>query len=160
MKKEMKVLHLLYQSLPNVQGSSIRSHQILKYQKKVGIDVFAITSPFQNSTNTEDKTEIFDGVEYIRSYLSGDYEFLKKRKDIWKRFNKIIPIIHFYRQASNIMKKENIDIIHGHSTFFCGIAGILLSKKFKSPFVAIGLKEWLREERFKVILGWENYIIF
>ena len=44
----MKVLHVLYQSLPQVSGSSIRSRDIMLSQKEVGIEVLAITAPFQN----------------------------------------------------------------------------------------------------------------
>ena len=44
----MKVLHILYQSLPNISGSSIRSRDILNNQLKIGIKPIVITSPFQN----------------------------------------------------------------------------------------------------------------
>ena len=43
----MKVLHVLYQSLPNSAGSSIRSRDILNNQLKIGLNPVVITSPFQ-----------------------------------------------------------------------------------------------------------------
>ena len=44
----MKVLHILYQSLPNISGSSIRSRDILNNQLKIGVKPIVVTSPFQN----------------------------------------------------------------------------------------------------------------
>ena len=43
----MKILHVLYQSLPNTAGSSIRSRDILESQLRAGITPIVITSPFQ-----------------------------------------------------------------------------------------------------------------
>ena len=45
----MKVLHVLYQSLPNSAGSSIRSRDIVNKQLKMGLKPIIITSPFQQS---------------------------------------------------------------------------------------------------------------
>ena len=140
----MKILHLLYQSLPDVQGSSIRSHQILKYQEKFGVEVFALTSPFQSSSVAQDKIEVFDGVKYYRSFLAGDYEFLKMKKGLRKRLNKIIPIIHYYKQAAQTIRKENIDLIHAHSAFFCGITGVLLSWRFRKPLIYEVRSNWIK----------------
>ena len=39
----MKVLHILYQSLPNISGSSIRSRDILSNQLKIGIKPIVIS---------------------------------------------------------------------------------------------------------------------
>ena len=55
----MKVLHILYQSLPNISGSSVRSRDILNNQLKIGIKPIVITSPFQNpKTNGKSFEEI------------------------------------------------------------------------------------------------------
>ena len=43
----MKVLHVLYQSYPNISGSSTRSRSIVRAQKSLGIEPIVITSPFQ-----------------------------------------------------------------------------------------------------------------
>ena len=59
----MKVFHILYESLPRVSGSSIRSRDILISQKNIGIDVIAITSPFTNSTSQNE----FDVINDINS---------------------------------------------------------------------------------------------
>ena len=49
----MKVLHVLYQSLPDTAGSSIRSRDIINNQLKIGIDPVVITSPFQKPFENE-----------------------------------------------------------------------------------------------------------
>ena len=56
----MKVLHILYQSLPNISGSSIRSRDLLNNQLKLGIEPIAITSPFQNPNTKELSIEEID----------------------------------------------------------------------------------------------------
>ena len=60
----MKVLHILYQSLPNISGSSIRSRDILNNQLKIGIKPIVITSPFQNPFEKGKVVELHNGVTY------------------------------------------------------------------------------------------------
>ncbi|NQT33529.1 MAG: glycosyltransferase [Candidatus Omnitrophica bacterium] len=139
----MKVLHLLYQSLPDVRGASIRSHQILKYQKKTGIDVIPVTSPFQEPAYPGARMDEIDGVAYYRTYLKGDYEFAKTKKRLRKRLRKILPIIHYYREAKNYLVNNDIDVIHAHSVFFCGLTGLLLSKRFGIPLVYEVRSNWI-----------------
>ena len=57
----MKALHILYQSLPNISGSSIRSRDILNNQFKIGIEPIVITSPFQNPKTNGKSFEVIDG---------------------------------------------------------------------------------------------------
>ncbi len=63
----MKILHVLYQSLPQVSGSSIRSRDIMLSQQEIGLNVIAITAPFQNSTNQNAVYDSIDGIKYIRT---------------------------------------------------------------------------------------------
>ena len=60
----MKVLHVLYQSLPNISGSSIRSRDIINNQLKIGVEPIVITSPFQKPFEEGKVEEINNGVKY------------------------------------------------------------------------------------------------
>ena len=71
----MKVLHILYQSLPNISGSSIRSRDVLNNQIKIGLEPIVITSPFQNSKRDGDSVEKIDGVKYYRTFSNNNELF-------------------------------------------------------------------------------------
>ncbi len=140
----MKILHLLYSSLPDVTGSSIRSHQILKYQKSKGLEVYPITSPFQPPHKSGAMEEEIDGITYYRTFLSGDYGFLDSKKSFRKRINKILPFFTFYNRAKLIAMKYDVDIIHGHTSFFSGLTGLFLAKSLKKPFVYEIRSNWIQ----------------
>ena len=53
----MKILHVLYQSIPNTAGSSIRSRDLINSQLKNGITPVVITSPFQSPLEVDSKKE-------------------------------------------------------------------------------------------------------
>ena len=65
----MKVLHVLYQSLPTKVGATIRSRDILLSQKSAGIDVIAVTSPFQYGLTNENLYDEINGIKYYRSFF-------------------------------------------------------------------------------------------
>ena len=75
----MKVLHILYQSLPNISGSSIRSRDILKNQLKIGVKPIVITSPFQNPKTNGKSFEEIDGIKYYRTF-SNNNELVNENK--------------------------------------------------------------------------------
>ncbi len=140
----MRILHLLYNSLPDVRGASIRSHQILRYQQQIGLDVYPISSPFQQSTDKNEFSEKIDGIIYFRSYVSGQYDFLNTKKQLSKRLNKILPFFVFLRSVFRLAKQSNVDLIHAHSTFFCGFTGLIISRLLHKPFVYEVRSDWVR----------------
>ena len=75
----MKVLHILYQSLPNISGSSIRSRDILKNQLKIGVKPIVITSPFQNPKTNGKSFEEIEGIKYYRTF-SNNNELVNENK--------------------------------------------------------------------------------
>ena len=78
----MKVLHVLYQSLPQVSGSSIRSRDILMSQKDIGIDVVAITSGFQGSEDGR-KEDIINEIRYIRTSTQKETTITDNKKSVF-----------------------------------------------------------------------------
>ena len=143
----MKVLHILYQSLPNVSGSSIRSRDILNNQLKIGIKPIVITSPFQNPINKVDSVEEINGIKYYRTF-SNNHELVSEGKSsFFIQIKKFFRLIKFSLKVYEIAKKEEIDVIHAHAMFFCAIAGKMTSILLNKPFIYEVRSLW--EERFK-----------
>lgn len=124
----MKVLHVLQMSLPNTSGYSIRSKYIVKSQKNAGIHPIVITSPFQEKGDKQ--LDSFDGIEYYRSKSSAGSS---KSKMINRM--KYLYMIPFYKDILKICKKEKPDIIHAHSSFFCGVPALWVAKKLNIPII-------------------------
>jgi glycosyltransferase involved in cell wall biosynthesis len=153
----MKVLHVLYQSLPNSAGSSIRSRDIINNQLKIGINSVIITSPFQKPFKKGKSKEIESGVSYYRTFSNENEVVSEKKTGFLTQILKLFRIINFSLQVFKVVKKENIDVIHAHAMFFCAFsaqfAGFLLNK----PVVYEIRSLW--EERYKK-KGFMNYLIF
>lgn len=125
----LKVLHVLQMSLPNLSGYSIRSKYIVENQKKDGIEPIVITSPFQEREDLKKDEEQINGIRYIRT------------KKIDKNKNKVLARLQYilmFNFAKNIKRaslKYKPDIIHAHSSFFCGIPSAIVAKKLHIPFI-------------------------
>lgn len=130
----MKVLHILYQSLPQVSGSSIRSRDTLMSLQEIGINTIAITSPFQRSLNNE-KQDIIDGVVYIRTSKNVNVDNFGERKSILKKISRFFSIIPFGIKLYKHVKEERPDILHAHAMFYCALPTIIVGKIFKIPVV-------------------------
>ena len=153
----MKVLHVLYQSIPNSAGSSIRSRDIINNQLKVGLTPIIITSPFQQSFEKGKLKETNSGITYYRTFSNENEVVSEKKTSFLIQIMKFFRIINFSLQVYKVVKKENIDVIHAHATFFCAFsaqfAGCLLNK----PIVYEIRSLW--EERYKKN-SFINYMIF
>lgn len=91
----MKVLHILYQSLPQVSGSSIRSRDILMSQKEVGLEVVAISSPFQIGSKF---IEYFNDIKYYRTKINNIDSISDSRKSLFKRILRLFQIVSFTKK--------------------------------------------------------------
>ena len=143
----MKVLHILYQSLPNISGSSIRSRDILNNQLKLGIEPIVITSPFQNPKRNVDSVEEIDGIKYYRTFSNNNELVNENTSSIFLQIKKFFRIISFTLKVYEVAKKEQVDIIHAHAMFFCAIAGKITSISLNKPLIYEVRSLW--EERFK-----------
>ncbi len=133
-----KILHLLATSLPDLSGYSIRSHNILLYQKKF-VNPFALTSPtcFQKKL-----PDIINNIIYFRYPPDKVFNFFSKPEIFNKlRITKLFEIIYFsllklpliYLQR--FIEIQNPDIIHGHSTAKFAKYGEKIARKKKIPFI-------------------------
>ena len=143
----MKVLHILYPSLPNISGSSIRSRDILNNQLKIGVEPIVITSPFQNPKRNGDSVEEIDGIKYYRTFSNNNELVNENKSSIFLQIKKFFRIISFTLKVYEIAKKEQVDVIHAHSMFFCAISGKIASLFLKKPLLYEVRSLW--EERYK-----------
>ncbi|MEK7829546.1 MAG: TIGR04063 family PEP-CTERM/XrtA system glycosyltransferase [Acidobacteriota bacterium] len=124
----MKVLHVLDHSLPYFSGYSFRSHYILRAQRRLGLEVFAVTSPKHENFTSE--IETIDGIEYHRTK--------------WPAFSKLqaVPMVRQIAAVASLAKEVKllaaelkIDVIHAHSPSLCGLAATKAAKALKLPMV-------------------------
>ena len=128
----MKILHILYQSLPQISGSSIRSRDILMSQKEIGLDVIAVTSPFQNGIKNE---ECIDGITYFRTSIQDKNTISDDPKGLFKRIFRFLKIIPFSFKLKKLIIAEGPQILHAHAMFFCGLPAIYYGWKYRIPVV-------------------------
>jgi len=60
----MKVLHVLETSAPDMAGYTIRAQEILEHQRRIGLQVVAITSPLFPSRYAGPPVETLDEVRW------------------------------------------------------------------------------------------------
>lgn len=134
--KFMKILHVLYQSLPSIYGSSLRSRDIMYSQKEIGLVPIAITSPFQKGLGKGIKKDVIDTITYHRTSNDIDAEAPSETgATLFVRIQKSLRIFSFIRSIDELAKQEKPDIIHAHATFFCAIAAWRVAKKRRIPMV-------------------------
>lgn len=119
----MKILHVLDRSVPNISGYSIRSNYILQFQKQLGIEVVALTSPNQDSILPEEE------IEGIRYYRTNSPKFIKSNAI----FKSVFYINRFKAKIKEIIRKEKIDVIHAHSPVLCGLPALTIGRKYNIP---------------------------
>ena len=144
----MKIVHIVYQSLPNISGSSIRTRDLLMSQKEIGMFPFVISSPFQNGINEDADIDVINGVTHYRTYNNNENHLVSEGvSGLKKKTSKFFSVFKFYKSCFNIIKEEQPHIIHAHATFYCALTALFLSKKFNIPVIYEVRSLW--EEREK-----------
>ena len=93
----MRILHILYQSLPNQNGTSIRSRDIVSSQKQIGLDPVVITSPFQQPYVAGKAIEYIYDVKYYRTYSGSRAEEVSEaKKSLLVQLKKFIRIFEYH----------------------------------------------------------------
>lgn len=133
----MKVLHVLYQSLPHLSGTSIRSRDIIKSQREIGIAAIAVTSPFQKplSKTNSSGIEYIDGIPYYRTYNRKGLEVTEGISSFGTKFHKLLYIFSFIYKLLKIVRTENPDVIHAHATFFTAFSAKFCALICNKPFI-------------------------
>lgn len=95
----MKILHVLYQSLPDTAGSSIRSRDILMSQKEIGLNPIAITSPFQLPLENG-RYDIINDIKYYRTYANNEsLKISENKKNFYDKNKKTFSNIFIYAKS-------------------------------------------------------------
>lgn len=125
----MHVLHVLYSSLPSSKGGDIRSRDIVQAQRSIGLDVSVVSSPFQPPQCEGVTQEVIGGVVYHRTFdASAGLSISEKDRGLLYKLKKVIQIVPFIRTVTTLARSAKVDVIHGHSTFFCGFSAWVASR--------------------------------
>lgn len=123
----MKVLHVLDHSIPLHSGYTFRTRSILHEQAKLGWETSHVTSiKHINATATE---EVHDNLKFYRT--TDESHILSKIPVI----NQLHVIRTLQKRLTEVIEKEQPDIVHAHSPCLNGIAAINAAKKFSIPVV-------------------------
>ena len=145
----MKVLHLLYQSLPNISGSSVRSRSIINAQKTIGLSPIVITSPFQSGVKVNHGWEELDQIRYYRCYIDQASFRLGSKKNFFIRIMKFMTLFKYFVTVYKIARDENADLIHSHAMFYNALPGIIAAKLLRIPHVYEIRSDWAQNSHFK-----------
>ncbi|NTZ43856.1 glycosyltransferase, exosortase A system-associated [Altererythrobacter sp. SALINAS58] len=123
-----RVLHLLDHSLPLHSGYSFRTRAILKAQQAAGLDVRGLTGLRHESGHsiTLSSVEESDGLIFHRT--PGVAEGPPAIRE-WRE------VARFAEAAERVVRDWKPDILHAHSPFLCGMAGLKVARKFDLPLV-------------------------
>lgn len=144
----MKIAHIVYQSLPNISGSSIRTRDLLMSQKEIGLSPFVISSPFQNGVAEDSDIDVINGIIHHRTYNNNENHLVSEGvSGFKKKTSKFITVYKFYKSCSKIIIEQQPQIIHAHATFYCALTALFLSKTFNIPVIYEVRSLW--EEREK-----------
>lgn len=130
----MKVLHVLYQSLPHQSGSTTRSVHILRAQQEAGIDVAVISSPFQ-AGNGEVDVESVNGVDHYRTLPKLSLIKGFSNSGIIRKIIKLSTLPYFVYRTYKLTKQLKPSLIHAHAMFYCAIAAVIAGKLCGIPCV-------------------------
>lgn len=143
----MKVLHVLYNYVPDKTGSTTRSRGLLSGQVVNGLEVLAVTSPFQGGVETDYGTELIDHVTVHRTKRDGRLTIDETYKGFLYRIRKMLTVLKFSRDIRGLVKRHAVDVVHAHSNLYCFLAARLGTAGLKTPVVYEVRSLWF--ERFK-----------
>lgn len=144
-----KILHVLYQSYPNISGSSTRSKGIVDGMKASTVfEPVVLTSPLQSGC-TGYNVEIVDGVKYYRTFKQKNSRFgVNLKKSFFVKVTKLWSFILFTHDIFKVAQKERPDIIHAHAMFACGLPSLLVARLLKIRFVYEIRSDWHLDHGF------------
>jgi glycogen synthase len=129
----MKVLHVLEKSLPDTGGYTIRARAIMEQQRKLGLELVAVTSPLMPVGHAGVRVEDLDG---IRHYRTNDIPSPAAAPTKLVSYAYRTVMMQRYRRAIlRIVASERPDIIHAHSSYLNPLASLPAARSFNLPLV-------------------------
>lgn len=169
-KDSISVLHVLFTSLPFFnKGYNIRSHYILKAQKKLGIEAFALTGPCASYQIDKDiDKDIIDDITY---YRTPNHKLLN-----WLIYNipntggMVLFQYFFKKRLYELIDPLKPKVIHAHTPWLTAIPAMKVAREKGIRFVyevrgiweesAEAEKPWYQtSKRYQRIRENENYVI-
>lgn len=132
----MKILHVFYSTLPSALGGDIRSRDLIEAQSDAGLDVLAVSSPFQPPSEAGVKLEYLRGIPCYRTFNEKSALLISDRdQGLIVKIRKFMKIFTFSAAVTNLARREKPDVIHAHSTFFCAFASWVAAKSLGVPMI-------------------------
>ncbi|WP_273124340.1 glycosyltransferase family 4 protein [Bacillus weihaiensis] len=157
-----QVIHVLNKSIPEVNGYTIRSKEIVQHQLKLGFEPVVVTKlGWPHSRGRKEKIEVIDGIPYQRIYdISNDL-----------RLN-VVPMSRYFNAYANRFAKFLIEnspkLVHAASNFQNALPAIMAAKKLGIPTIyevrglwqdstASKIPEFDQSERYRLHQKYELY---
>ncbi len=134
----MRVLHVVYNSWPDVTGAAIRTRYLVRAQTRLGVRPIVLSAPFQPPADpaAAQGVEYADGIPHYRCYAGSDpARFMARDKTPRERAAKLAAWPGFARQVARVARRERVDLIHAHNLFFCGLAAAAAGRWLGVPVV-------------------------
>jgi len=122
--KEIRALHILHTSLPNLSGYSVRASHILRFLATAGVELRAVTSAQQEPAPAE-PVENIEGLEVWRTAPPGGPRVPGLREA------RLMQAL--YRRAAQAAADFRPDLVHAHSPVLCGLPALRLARRLHIP---------------------------
>lgn len=129
----MRVLHVLDISVPVLAGYTSRTRSIVLNQKSLGLDPVVLTS-VRHENPKEIAMEEIDGIRHYRT-LPPSVGLATAPVAQRAVLKESLEIHHFRRRIVEVARREEVDLIHGHSSILCGIPALLAARQLGLPCV-------------------------
>ena len=123
----MRILHILDHSIPLHSGYSFRTQSILNYQKRMGLDVFGLTSPKHTATNGDRET--VDNLQFFRTKAVANH------LDAIPGMPECHLLLSLRRRILEVAKEVQPDIIHAHSPVLNALPALSAGRVLCLPVV-------------------------
>ncbi len=129
----MKVLHILETSTPHVVGYTIRANAIIENQRKLGVDVVAVTSPLFQAGASPSACDLYDGVKYYRTNHIRPPDTARTKAGSFLR--RALMLLRYKRAILDIATREQVDVLHAHSSYLNAHAAGPAARQLGIPLV-------------------------
>jgi len=131
--KKKHVLHVLEHSFPKLSGYTVRSKCIVDNQCRQHIQPVVITSPLHESNSP---LQNYDTIDNIRYYRTGAMNKLDMEEPLPLRLLRRFSYSRKYLKAIKwVIKRENIRLVHSHSSYLNGVRANQAAKAIGVPSV-------------------------
>ena len=134
----MNVLHVVYNSYPDVTGAAVRTRYLVAAQARLGVRPAVLSSPFQPPADPgrANGIEYCEQIPYYRCYNGlAPARFMAAGKPLWERVAKLPALPSFARRVREVARQERAEILHAHNLFFCGLAAEAAGRSLRLPVV-------------------------